>query len=252
MNIVRRDTPDPGMRQNLADPSVGRTVPADSPPSDPRRGERRYPSFWELPRLTHICGGVIILFGLANLVLMLFKPEWNGLLWLFFYSIPANTAISVFPHEPAVIFCGQHFNAVLVAIVATAGNLAAGWVDYHFFTPLLQLKFSQGYRKTKIYRKAMRWFDVAPFWVVVFFAFTPLPFYVVKFLVFSSGYSMFRYMSAMTVGRLPRLYLLALLGYFLRVPTWIMIIFFCVIFVGYIFWIVKAWVHARLAKKLSG
>ena len=62
---------------------------------------------------------------------------------------------------------------------------------------------------------------------------------------------MVRYMNAMTVGRLPRLYLLALLGYLLRVPTGIMILFFCMRFVGYIFWVKKAWVQARLAKKLS-
>ncbi len=207
-------------------------------------------SFWELPRLTHISGALIILFGLGALLLMLLKVQWNGLLWLFFYSIPANTAISVFPHEPAIVFCGQHFGAVTVALVAVAGNLVAGLVDYHFFTPLLQMEFSKGYKKTKIYTKAMKWFSVAPFWVVVLFALTPLPFYAVKFLVFSSGYSTGRYMAGIVVGRLPRFYLLALLGHALKVPTWVMVVIFLAIFIVYIFWFVRAWFKSR-ARKVS-
>lgn len=213
--------------------------------------ESAYHSFWELPRLTHICGGIIIVLGLSNLILMLFEFEGNGLLWLFFYSIPANTAISVFPHEPAIVFCGQHFDALLVTVMAAAGNLAAGWVDYHFFTPLLQMKFSTAYKKTKTYARAIGWFHKAPFWVVVFFALTPLPFYLVKFMVFSSGYPMSRYMAAMTVGRLPRFYLLAMAGYFLKVPAWVMVVLFSAIFAVYLFWIVKAWVQARVAGKVS-
>ncbi len=201
--------------------------------------------------MTHICGGIIIALGLSNLALMLSEVEWNGLLWLFFYSIPANTAISVFPHEPAIVFCGQHFDAILVALIATAGNLAAGWVDYHFFTPILQMKFSSGYKKNKTYARAIKWFNAAPFWVVVLFALTPLPFYLVKFLVFSSGYPMPKYMAGIVVGRLPRFYLLAIAGYFLKVPVWIMVVLFSVIFAVYLIWIVKAWVKARAGEKVS-
>jgi membrane protein YqaA with SNARE-associated domain len=211
----------------------------------------RYQSFGDLPRLTHICGGVIVVLGLANLILTLVNVEQHGLLWLFFYSIPANTAISVFPHEPAIVFCGQHFAPLIVALVATAGNLAAGWVDYHFFTPLLQMKFSTGYKKSKTYLWAIRWFNIAPFWVVVLFALTPLPFYLVKFLAFSSGYSMAKYMTAIAVGRLPRFYLLAMAGYFLKIPVWIMVVLFSVIFAVYLVWIVRTWVKTRAAGRAA-
>jgi len=238
-------------KSDPADGDSRGTTSAGTHPSGAHGKTSAYRSFWGLPRLTHICGGAIVLFGLANLALMLLEVEWNGLLWLFFYSIPANAAISVFPHEPAVVFCGQHFPAILIALVAAAGNLAAGWVDYHFFTPLLKMKFAKGYKKTKTYNKTLQWFNRAPFWVVVLFALTPLPFYVVKFFVFSSGYSMPRYIAAILVGRLPRFYLLALAGHFLKIPTWVMIIFFCGIFAVYIFWLIRGWVQARSAKRVS-
>jgi ribonucleoside-triphosphate reductase len=212
----------------------------------------QYHSFHDLPRLTHVCGAIIIVLGLANLALMLFEIEGNGLIWLFFYSIPANTAISVFPHEPAIIFCGQHFDAVVVAIVALGGTLLAGWVDYHFFTPLLQLQFAAAYKKTKSYDRAVRWFNIAPFWSVVIFALTPLPFYLVKFMVFSTGYSMPRFMAGIAVGRLPRFYLLALLGHFLKIPAWMIIVLFGGIFAVYLYWIVRAWFKARKTRPVSG
>lgn len=249
--IVRHDAPDAMGKSNPTDGDSRNAASAGIEPSNTHGKTSTYRSFRELPRLTYVCGGVIVLFGLANLILMLLEVEWNGLLWLFFYSIPANTAISVFPHEPVIVYCGQYFQAIFVALVAAAGNLAAGWVDYHFFTPVLQLKFSEGYKKTKAYGKTLYWFNRAPFWVVVFFALTPLPFYVVKFFVFSSGYSMPRYMAAILVGRLPRFYLLALAGYFLKIPSWLMVVFFCGIFVVYIFWLVRSWVQARSANRVS-
>jgi membrane protein YqaA with SNARE-associated domain len=235
-----------GHRYNIESPSLSSAVSEsrDEP-------QIRYNSFWELPRLTHICGGIIVIIGLANLILILLKTDWSGLLSLFFYSIPANTAISIFPHEPAIMFSGQHFNTVAVAITAVLGNLAAGWVDYHFFTPLLQMKFSQGYRRTRIYRNTIRWFARAPFLVVAVFALTPLPFYLVKFLAFSTGYSMWRYMLAILVGRLPRFYILALLGHHLNVPTWIMVAFFSLVFAVYFYLIVKGWIRSRLSKRMQ-
>ena len=208
-----------------------------------------YTSVRELPRITHISGAVIVVLGLAALILTLFEVQWNGLLWLFFYSIPANTAISVFPHEPVIVYSGQYFHPVIVALVAVAGNLAAGYVDYHFFTPVLRMKFSAGYRKSRAYQRAIRWFEAAPFWAVAVFALTPLPFYLVKFLVFSTGYPMTRYMLAIAVGRLPRFYLLALLGVFVNVPVWVMVAIFAAIFAAYLLFIARGLWRARKGRQ---
>jgi membrane protein YqaA with SNARE-associated domain len=210
---------------------------------------RSYRSFWKLPIMVQVSGVIIGAVGLANLVLLLLKIDWSGMLWLFFYSIAANTAISVFPHEPAIVYCGKYFNTLSVAFVCVAGNLAAGWVDHHFFTPVLQMKFSEGYRKTRIYRKTAQWFSRAPFWVIVVFALTPLPFYLVKFLAFSTGYPMRRYMTGIFVGRLPRFYLLALLGYAVRVPMWLMAAFFCGVFAVYGAMIIKGLMRAKSLKR---
>ncbi|NNE46923.1 MAG: hypothetical protein HKN37_09725 [Rhodothermales bacterium] len=238
----------PGVSTKSVESTVVGEISAIHP--TPHTEGTKYAGFWDLPRVTHVSGVVIVALGLAALVLTLFEVQWNGLLWLFFYSIPANTAISVFPHEPVIVYSGQYFDPVVVALVALAGNLAAGYADYHFFTPVLQMKFSASYRKTNMYQRAIRWFDAAPFWAVAVFALTPLPFYLVKFLVFSSGYSMSRYMMAIAVGRLPRFYLLALLGVFVNVPAWVMVAIFSLIFAVYILFIVRGFWRARLARQV--
>ena len=232
--------------------TAGTAIPNATPVSRGYDPQKVYRSFWELPRLTHLCGAIIIVVGVTNVVLMLSSIQWNGWLWLLFYSVVANTAVSVFPHEPAIVYYGQHFNAIIVALVAGAGHLIANWVDYHFFTPLLQMKFTTGYKNTRTYQKAVRWFSISPFWVVVLFALTPLPFYAAKFMVFSSGYSMTRYMVATLVGRLPRFVLLALLGSFLHIPTWMMVVFFCGVFAVYLAIFAGGWVRTRLARRAAG
>jgi ribonucleoside-triphosphate reductase len=114
------------------------------------------------------------------------------------------------------------------------------------------MQFASKYKKSKSYDRAVKWFNIAPFWSIVIFALTPLPFYLAKFLVFSTGYSMPRFMAGIAVGRLPRFYLLALLGHFLKVPAWMIIVLFSGIFAVYLYWIVRAWVRARRTRKVAG
>jgi ribonucleoside-triphosphate reductase len=49
---------------------------------------------------------------------------------------------------------------------------------------------------------------------------TPLPFYPIKFLSISDGYPLKRYLTALVVGRTPRYYLIAYVGYVLNLPNW--------------------------------
>ena len=83
-----------------------------------------------LPWHVYVLGGVIILIGLATFILMSIEGETrDGYLYLFFYSIPANTAISVFPHEPILIYYGKFANLWYTTLAATGGTIVAGWLD---------------------------------------------------------------------------------------------------------------------------
>jgi ribonucleoside-triphosphate reductase len=185
-----------------------------------------------LPRKVYIWGAVMILLGLVNVFYLIFKPEFDPFLILFFYSIPANTAISVFPHEPIVILYGKDFNLLLIAFISTLSTVTAAYIDHTVFTPLLNYPKFSGYKDSKIYQRAIYYFGKFPFCTIVVAALTPIPFWPVKMLAFSKKYPMILYLAAVMAGRFPRYYLLAKFGEITMIPDWVIWSVFAVIFVS--------------------
>src|SRR5712692_7254592 len=58
-------------------------------------------------------------------------------LTLFAYAFISNVALAVVPHEPVVIWYGAHAGVCITALVATAGTVAAAWVDHRLFEPVI-------------------------------------------------------------------------------------------------------------------
>jgi len=169
--------------------------------------------------------------GLVNVFLMLFRPELHPLLVLFVYSIPSNSAISLFPHEPVLVHYGTAHSPWLLALITSGATLCAAYLDYRVFVPILNLESLAGFKESRIYRTTIRYFWKLPFWIIVIAGFTPVPFVMVKALVFSSRYPLGRYLWAVLVGRFPRYYLLALMGHIYHVPSCVLIAIFIVLFV---------------------
>lgn len=185
----------------------------------PEAYERLEPRVW-------ILGGLMLLIGVVTSVLMLRDFRSDSYLYLAFYAIPSNTALSVFPHEPVLLYFGKFGVLWIVALAATAGNLVAGYMDHAVFVPVLNHRALRGYRDRALYRRAMAYFRRAPFATVAVASFAPVPFWPVKFLSFSGGYPLGRYLAAIALGRFPRYYLLAWLGAAIAIPTWILIALF--------------------------
>ena len=171
---------------------------------------------------TYAFGAAIFLLGVVGVYMMTSKPQVSPLLTIFFYSIPSNCAIAVFPHEPVLVWYGKTVNLWQLATAATLGTILAGYIDYKFFSPLLNLQFtSSKYKNKPFYRKAHRWFYKFPFIALVAAGFSPIPFFPFKFMVYSSKYPYWRYLTAIAISRFPRYYLLALAGYSFNIPDWI-------------------------------
>jgi membrane protein YqaA with SNARE-associated domain len=173
-----------------------------------------------------IMGGLMLALGIATSVLMLGDFRSRSYLYLFFYSIPSNAAISVFPHEPVLLYFGKFANLWIAAAAATAGTLVAGWMDHSVFVPVLQLRALQAYRDNRLYRRAIELYRRWPFLMLVVAGFTPLPFFPFKFLSFSTAYPMPKYLAALAVSRFPRYLLLLWVGDVLEIPTWALAVLF--------------------------
>lgn len=201
-------------------------IPAPAAAPFPAPVERLGPMVWAF-------GALMVAIAVVTLVLMLRGFRSESYLYLLFYAIPSNAAVSVFPHEPVVLWFGREGSAWLTAAAAGAGTLVAGFMDHTVFVPVLRLRSLQGYRKAGWYRKAVEYFMRWPFATLAVAGFLPIPFFPFKFLSFSVGYPLLRYLGALLVARFPRYLLLAWAGSALEVPNGILIGFFALVFLAY-------------------
>lgn len=197
-----------------------------------RRWEDR--DYGELGPRVWLFGALMMAIGVVTAALMLRDFESRSYLYLAFYAIPANTAISLFPHEPVLVYFGKFANVWIAAGAATVGTLAAGWMDHTVFVPVLHLRSLQGYREHRVYRKAIELYRRWPFLTLVLAGLTPLPFFPFKFLSFSSAYPMGRYLAALALSRFPRYVVLLWAGALLEIPDWALVALFVAILAVYV------------------
>lgn len=177
-------------------------------------------------RRAAVFGALLVLVGAVAVCLRVFRANVHPQLVLFLYSIPANSAVSVFSHEVALYDYGSHQPILLTTLSATLGTIVAAWLDWNVFVPLLDVEKVTKYRGNRLYRYCIERFARAPFLVIVVTGFTPIPFFPFKFLAFSMKYPLARYLAAVTIARAPRYLLLAWLGKTFRIPEWVLLALF--------------------------
>ena len=149
-------------------------------------------------------------FGLFWAAVVMYDPRYSQLAVYALYAIPAHLLITFLPHEPALWIAARLYPALVVAVVGTAATLVAialdywliGWlVNHHLVRPVVQ--------GSRWFTFAERWFRKAPALLIAGSALAPVPFYPVKIMAIAADYPLRRFVVALTVGRLPRFYVLA-------------------------------------------
>ncbi len=142
---------------------------------------------------------------------------------LFSYAFLSNVAMAVVPHEPVVIWYGANYGVLLTTLVATAGTVAASWVDHRLFAPVIARVASKPVMTSGLVGRMRGLFSRAPFVVLAVSGITPLPSFPFKAIAFADRYPRGRYVAAIALGRLPRYALLAWLGVALSIPPWTLV-----------------------------
>lgn len=164
--------------------------------------------------------------ALLGIPVVLLFPGTATLVWLGVLSLPANSPLSpILPtaFEPLIMEAAKYEGALAVTLVATAGYMYMEYVNWRVYRWVL------GWDRLADLgsRRAVRWgvdhFARAPFWTVVVFALTPLPFFVARALAILHQWSVWRFMVATLVGRMPRIFAYAWFGELIRVPTWVLV-----------------------------
>jgi len=153
--------------------------------------------------------------AVCSAAVFVFLPAYRGMLWLALYTI------SSLPHEPVLLFFAKSYGATLCALASLAGCLVAGVFDYKFLLPIMHHpRVRSKYANVGFYQNSVKLFRKSPFWTVAVAGATPLPFYPVKLLSICDRYPLRRYLLALAVGRTPRYWVLAYLGYVFGFPNW--------------------------------
>ena len=167
-------------------------------------------------------GGLAAL-AVAGALAVTLVPSLGGLYLLALYCVPTNSIFPL-PHEPGVLYFAQHYDPVWITLVATAASVIMSFADYAMVGAWMRHPRLGAVQHTRLFRWAVRWMKRWPFAIVALFSLVPfLPISVVRILAPASGYSIWRYIAAQIVGRVPRFFALALLGHAVEFPVWALV-----------------------------
>lgn len=148
---------------------------------------------------------------------------------LFFYSFPSEFLIAIVPHEPVLLYFGKFYQPLTVALVAIIGTVMTEAINYSVFKLVIDSNFFQKIRQGKMVTKIVELFKKAPFVALLVAGLTPVPFYPFRFLVVLTRYPLVKYLLAVFLSRTPRFFILALAGYMIKIPDYLLIAIFIVL-----------------------
>jgi membrane protein YqaA with SNARE-associated domain len=134
--------------------------------------------------------------------------------------LPTAWIILLLASDGVMLFEQAWLRLAVVAVVGALATMMANLNEYHVLTYLLHFGLAKRIRRSRVYRWAVRWFDVSPFQTLTLIAFVPIPIDAVRWLAILRGYSRVRFGLAYFLGRLPRYALLAGLSVGLRLDAW--------------------------------
>jgi uncharacterized membrane protein YdjX (TVP38/TMEM64 family) len=160
--------------------------------------------------------------SLAAIPLVLLLPAAGPLVAFMLITIWLNGPLAPFfpaSYEPILMIFGRVFPPLLIASLGIVGTLYIEFLNYHLYRRLLKTKTLAPLGESKMAKRIVRWFRVAPFFTVWLCSWSPLPYWSVRFLSPLAGYNVRRHLTATFVGRFPRLWFFAALGMWWSVST---------------------------------
>jgi membrane protein YqaA with SNARE-associated domain len=170
-------------------------------------------------------------------------------LWiLFFYNFPSQFLIAIVPHEPVFLYFSKFYSPLSVTFVAIVGTSLAEVLNYSVFKYVGDLKHVTNVHTSKMVNKLIILFNKAPFAALLVAGFTPVPFYPFRFLVVLARYPLLKYILAIFLSRTPRFYLLALFGYTIKIPDYLLPVIFIILTIPFSYPMIKSFLKNKRNK----
>lgn len=160
--------------------------------------------------------------ALLGIPIVIVFPKSVPLVWLAIIGIPANSPLGpVMPtlFEPFVMEVAKYNAPLLVTTVATGAYVYMEFVNWYVYGWILNWDRFNALPEKRWIKWGVSKFARFPFMTILFFAATPVPFWVVRCLAILKKYPLGIFLVATAIGRFPRFYMYAWLGDKLLVPT---------------------------------
>lgn len=142
-------------------------------------------------------------------------PEVAGLTSFVIVTVFVNGPLApLLPatYEPILVAAGRVWHWALVASLGIAGILYVEYLNYYLYRAAVMHPKLEGARRSRLVQSTVALFAKSPFFTVWLCAWSPLPYWAVRFLAPLSGYPVRPYLLATFLGRFPRLCFFAALG----------------------------------------
>ena len=163
---------------------------------------------------------------MLGIPIIIVSPRAIPLVWLAVLSIPANSPLSpIIPaaFEPLIMEAAKYERAIWVTLVALSAHMYMEYLNWRIYAWVLSRGALKRLTEHRLIQRSLKYFAIAPFGTVIFFAFTPMPFWAIRSLAIIHGYPIRTFLLATVIGRFPRLFAYAWLGALLRVPTLVLV-----------------------------
>ncbi len=174
--------------------------------------------------LIRMSGGI----GLVGIPLVLLLPATGALVAFALASVWVHGPASPFlpaTYEPILFAYGRFYPPVLLALIGTAANLVAEYLNYQLYKELLARRALDRLTNNPRLLKLVALFNRRPFLTTWFISWSPLPDWTIRILAPLARYPVCPWLAAMGLGRFPRYWLLASLGTWIsldgRILAWI-------------------------------
>ena len=149
-------------------------------------------------------------------------PEVAGMVGFLGVTIFVNGPLSpVLPaaYEPVLMATGRVYPPLLVALVGIAGTLYVEFLNYHLYRAAVTHPRFELARRSALVSRTVALFERSPFFCVWLCAWSPLPYWTVRFLAPMTRYPVAPYLLATFLGRMPRLFFFAAIGLVVPLST---------------------------------
>ena len=182
---------------------------------------------------------------LVLVALYVLLPSTRLLIIFFVYTATLNNGLIPFPTMTAAIFLGKSHSPFLVAVVGMLGSAISSAIIYYLLTELSNNRHIHRIENSSYISNLKALADKSPFLSLVVFNAVPLPIEPSRFLAILNRYSVIKYITAISLGRFVRFFLLAELGEKFRISNELLIILTAVL-------IPAPFIARRFAKKTNG